>query len=434
MEKDPRHLLEEQELVVGQAPFWTRQVLKAFPAFRHENYRLFFMGQLISLVGTWMHIVALGWLVLEMTKSAFWVSFVLGLDALPVLFFSLPAGILADRLKRRRLLIWTQIAAMTIVFLLGLLVSVTLINLPLVILLTFLLGVSLAFEMPTRQTLIFDVVGRKDIASAVALNVGMFNSARVVGPAISGLIVAAFNIQTAFFLNAVSFLAIIIALRKMRLPKFVPEKNPSHLMADLREGLTFAKNNRVIRLLLLIVGFNSLIPWGYGSLLPTITKQVFQMDSFGYGILLSAAGIGALIAAIVASAFAHKLSVENVIGWGSFSTACALLAFSFTTSFFLALPILLILGISLFMQVALANATIQKASPDYIRGRIISVYAFVFLGAMPIGNFLTGLLTQFFPLLLTLRIMGIVTLLGVLFYLLLIKPQLTSSLKAQTRP
>lgn len=424
MEKESNHLLEEQELVVGQAPFWTRQILKAFPAFRHRNYRLFFLGQLTSLVGTWMHIVALGWLVLEMTHSAFWVSFVLGLDALPVLFFSLPAGILADRLKRRKFLIWTQIAAMTIVFLFGLLVSANLINLPLVIVLTFLLGISLAFEMPTRQTLVFDVVGKKDIASAVALNVGMFNSARVVGPAISGLIVAAFNIQTAFFLNAISFLAIILALRKMNLKKFVPIENQSHPIEDLREGLSFVKNNRVIRLLLLVIGFNSLVPWGYGSLLPTVTKQVFHMDSFGYGILLSAAGIGALIAAIVASVFANRLSVHSVITWGSIASACALLAFSFTTNFFLALPILLVLGIALFMQVALANATIQKISPDYIRGRIISIYTFVFLGAMPFGNFFVGLLTQFFPLLITLRVMGTITLVGSLFFFFLLRRRL----------
>lgn len=430
MKNEEKHLLEEQELVVGQAPRWTAQIIKAFPAFRHANYRLFFAGQLTSLIGTWMHIVALGWLVLEMTHSAFWVSFVLALDALPVILFTLPAGILADRVKRRKLLVWTQVTAMTIVFLLGLFVQAELVSLPLVIVFTLLLGASFAFEMPTRQTLVFDVVGKKDIASAVALNVAMFNGARVIGPAISGLIIAAFNIQTAFFLNAVSFLAVIVALRKMKLPTFIPKEIITHPLEDLREGISFARNSGVIRLLLLIVGFNSFIPWAYGSLLPSITREVFSLGSFGYGVLLSAAGLGALIAAVLVSVFANGFSVDKTIAIGNLATGFCLLILSFTTNFFVALFILLILGISLFTQVAIANTTIQRSAPDFIRGRIISVYTLVFLGLMPFGNIMIGTLTQVFPLLMVLRMFGAITLLGGVVYIIFIQSKLRHALRA----
>src|SRR3989344_2534874 len=183
MEKED-HLLEEQELIVGQAPHWTDQLLKAFPAFHHHNYRLFFAGQFTSLIGTWIQMVAVSWLVLTLTNSAFWVSVASALNDLPILLFALPAGVLADRIDKKQMIIVTQVLAMIVAFLFAAIIQANLTSLWLVLTLTFLIGACHAVEMPVRQTFVFDVVGRRDITSAVAVNVGMFNSARVIGPAI----------------------------------------------------------------------------------------------------------------------------------------------------------------------------------------------------------------------------------------------------------
>lgn len=421
MEKESKHLLEEQELIVGQAPNWTRYIFAAFPPFRHYSYRLFFAGQFVSLIGSWIHMVALGWLVLEMTNSAFWVSIVASLDTLPILLFSLFAGLLADRVKRRRLLVWTQIAAMLIVFMLGLLVQLHIVNLAIVLLLTFLLGTAFSFEMPTRQTLIFDVVGKKDIHSAVALNVVMFNSARIIGPALAGLLIAVVNIQTAFFLNAASYIAIILALRKMKLKKFVHGVVRQHPFMELKEGLRFAFRNPVIQTLLFVVAFNSLIPWAFGHIMPVVAKRVFLTDSLGYGVLLSAAGVGALVGAFFVSLFSDRIPVGRTIGILSFISAITLILFSMTHIFLVGFLLLMVMGVSLFTQVTLCNATIQKAAPDHMRGRVISVYTLMFLGTMPLGGFLIGMLSSIFDVQIAIRILGFTTLAGSAFYILFLQ-------------
>lgn len=424
MEKESKHLLEEQELVVGQAPHWTQHVLKAFPAFRHYNYRLFFAGQGTSLIGTWIQTVALGWLVLELTNSAFWVSFVSALNDLPILVFSLPAGILADRFEKKLLIIVTQILAMVVAFSFAGLTALHFESMLLIIILTFIMGVSHAVEMPVRQTFIFDVVGRKDIASAVALNVGMFNSARVVGPAMAGGIIALFSFPIAFFLNGVSFLAVLFALAKIQIKRFTAEKSHPHPLTQLKEGVHFAMRHPVISTLLLVLAFNSSIPWAHSSIMPVIAKQIYHVGSGGFGILLSASGLGALVAAIFVSSFGERLHVGKTIGSMLVVCAVSLLLFANTQNFFIGYLLLFIIGVCLLTQVSMINATIQRASPDYIRGRVMSVYALMFLGIMPLGGILMGTFASLVGVQPALFLFGLLTLLGAFFYLFFLQNRL----------
>ena len=422
-----KRLLEEQELMVGQAPGWTGKFFAAFPAFKHHNYRLFFAGQFTSLIGTWMQLVALGWLVLELTNSAFWVSFANGLLDLPILLFSLPAGILADRLERKRIIIAAQIISMFIAFIFAALTQFHFASLFLILLLSFLLGIMHAVEMPTRQSFIFDVVGKKDITSAIALNVGMFNSARVIGPAIAGATIALFNLPIAFFLNGISFLAVIFALLKMKTKKITIEVNHAHPFTQLREGIHFAATHRLIGTLLLVLGFNSLVPWAYSSLMPVVARDVFHTNSVGFGLLLSAGGAGALFAAIFVSINASKVHVAKAITAGLFTAAIALFIFSYTTNFFLGFLLLFVLGFCLLMQVSLINSTIQRATPDHIRGRVMSLYSLMFLGLMPIGSIAIGILASMAGPQIALRIFSTITFSGALFYFFILRKRLMQS-------
>ncbi len=424
MEKEPKYILEEEELIVGESPGWTRTFFKAFPAFKHKNYQLFFTGQLTSLVGTWMQIVALGWLVLELTNSAFWVAFIQGLDLLPVFLISLPAGMLADRIEKKRIILITQIIAMLIAFLFAALTQFQMINLVLIFALTLLSGIIHGLEMPARQSFIFEVVGKKDLSSAIALNTATFNSARVIGPSIAGILIAIFNVPIAFFLNGVSFLAVIIALFKIKVKKITINASGDNPISLLKEGVIFSFANPVIRTLLFIVTFNAIVPWSTNSLMPVIAKQIFHVQSEGFGLLLSATGLGALAGAIFVSSMSHRFTVHNILVIMSFLAGLSLFLFALIQNFFIGLVLLFFIGFSLVTQTSLANSTIQKATPDDMRGRVMGVYGIMFLGMIPLGSMAMGTLAGLFGLATTLRIIGILTLAGAFLYTFFFKKRL----------
>ena len=425
MEKESEHLLEQEELLTGQAPHWTDNFFRAFPAFRHQNYRLFFAGQGTSLIGTWMQSVALGWLILTLTNSVFWVSFVNALIDLPILLFSLPAGILADRLDKKKIIMATNVLSMIAAFFFALATQFHFASLVLILFLTFVTGVSHAVEMPVRQTFIFDVVGKKDIASGVALNVGMFNSARVVGPAIAGVIIALFSFPIAFLLNGISFVAVLFALFKIKTKKFIPKENHPHPFLQLKEGVRFSTKHPIINTLLLVLAFNSFFPWAFNSIMPAIAKQIYHVESAGFGILLSASGLGALLAAIFVSSFSEKLNVGKTIGFVLALCAFCLLAFSYVDNFWVGFVLLFIIGFCLLSQISLINTTIQKSSPDFIRGRVMSVYSLMFLGVLPLGGLTMGTIANIIGIPEAIRLFGVVTLAGAALYIFFLERRLT---------
>lgn len=414
--QDQRYIIDEStEISVGEFP-WIEKFFQGFPAFRHRNYQLYFAGQLISLIGTWLQMVAQGWLVLQITHSAFWVGVVSGLGTLPVLFFSLFGGIIIDRLPKRNILIFTQAASMVLAFILGLLTIAHTIDVFSISVLSFLLGIVTALDLPTRQAFAVELVGKEALTSAIALNSGTFNSARVVGPGIAGIIIASLGVGGAFILNGVSYLAVLVALLCIEVKQEVSKVHPHPLQA-ITEGIRYCVHHPVISQLLLFAGVTSLFGFSYSTVMPVIAQNTFHLNAAGLGYLYSASGIGALVATILLSVFSKKISPVAFILGGSAFFILFITAFTFTDNVVLAMISLFFAGGGIILQFATINSTIQHIVPDGLRGRVLSIYTVVFLGMMPLGSFLVGFLSENYGTALAIRLGAFIVLLfGIYFY------------------
>jgi MFS family permease len=362
---------------------------KRFSALSYRDFRLFWFGQIISITGTWMQSVAQGWLVYSLTKSPFYLGMVAASASLPILLFTLPAGVLADRVPKRNLLLYTQGFSVVPALILGVLTSLKMIAVWQVALLAAVLGTINAVDIPTRQSFLAEMVGRGQVANAIALNSAAFNGARVIGPMIAGLVIASLGIPACFFLNALSFGAVILALSKMKTKGDIRVKSEG-MIKDFRKGIGFVKGDREIVAVISLIGVLSLAGLPYISLLPVFAGDVFHKGATGYGFLMGASGIGALTAAV---GIAARRSIENPLQMMSvavlfFSTA--LIAFSVSRIFWVSLVIIMLGGWGMVSYLALANSFIQMSVPDELRGRVMSLYSFVFLGTVPIGNAIMG--------------------------------------------
>jgi MFS family permease len=362
---------------------------KRFSALSYRDFRLFWFGQIISITGTWMQSVAQGWLVYSLTKSPFYLGMVAASASLPILLFTLPAGVLADRVPKRNLLLYTQGFSVVPALILGVLTSLKMIAVWQVALLAAVLGTINAVDIPTRQSFLAEMVGRGQVANAIALNSAAFNGARVIGPMIAGLVIASLGIPACFFLNALSFGAVILALSKMKTKGDIRVKSEG-MIKDFRKGIGFVKGDREIVAVISLIGVLSLAGLPYISLLPVFAGDVFHKGATGYGFLMGASGIGALTAAV---GIAARRSIENPLQMMSvavlfFSTA--LIAFSVSRIFWVSLVIIMLGGWGMVSYLALANSFIQMSVPDELRGRVMSLYSFVFLGTVPIGNVIMG--------------------------------------------
>lgn len=393
-EQEEKYIISEsQEINIGQARNLTGKFLVAFPAFRHRNYQFYFLGQLISLIGTWLQIVALGWLVVSLTNSAFWVGTVAALSALPVLIFSIFAGVIVDRFNKKYILYFTQISSMVLAFALGFLVIFGKINLLEISLLAFALGVVNAIDIPARQSFVIEMVGKDDLASAIALNSSVFNSARVIGPGIAGMLIASIGTGGTFIANGISFLAVIVALLFINAQSTLA-KTHLHPIKAINQGIHYSFTHLTIRTLLVFSGVTSIFGWSYSTLMPLVVQNTFHKDATVLGYLYSATGLGALLAAIIVSVYSRKLSPMTFITVGSAIFSLSIIVFTFTTSFVLALPVLFMAGLGLIMQFSMINTTIQHIVPDSMRGRVMSIYTLMFLGMSPIGSFQIGLIAE----------------------------------------
>ncbi len=409
--RDEQHLVDEsQEISLGESPEWLQQTLKAFPAFRHKNYRLYFSGQLVSLVGTWLQTVAQGWLVLQLTNSPFWLGVVSALSMLPVLLFSLFAGVIIDSFSKRKILILSESTMMVLAFILGVTTILQLTTIWEICIISFLFGVITAIDNPARQAFAVEMVGKEDLHSAIALNSATFNGARVIGPAIAGILIAIVGTGGAFVLNGLSFLAVILALYLMRVKEF-PSKAYHDPIKAIKEGLKFSFTHPIIRILLMLATVNAIFGWSYTTILPAIAKNTFNLDAAGLGYMYVAVGIGALIAAAIVSIFGKIGDIYFILG-GNLTFSLALFAFSFTNNLWLAYILLGLLGFSLIAQFSTINTIIQKQVSDALRGRVMSIYTLFFLGMMPIGSFEVGFLAEHFSSGLALRIGAIVVFLS----------------------
>ncbi|MDQ1348411.1 MAG: hypothetical protein QG573_1785, partial [Acidobacteriota bacterium] len=359
-------------------------------ALRHRNYRIFFAGQLVSLTGTWMQSVAQAWLAYRLTNSAVLLGIVGFAGQIPTLLFSPAGGVVADRFPRRRVLIVTQAGSMGLAFVLAALTFADVISVPWILALAALGGVVNAFDIPTRQAFAIDMVGRDDLVNAIALNSSIFNAARVMGPAIAGLLVARIGEAWCFLVNGVSYFAVLASLVAMQVSPTAAAVRTTSVWTSVREGFAYVARARPVRALLLLLGLVSLTGMPYAVLMPVFAREILGGGARELGLLMGASGVGALLGAVV---LAHRRSVK---GLGTFVALCAggmglaLVAFSFSHSFWISAALLVPVGFCMMSEMASSNTLIQSLIPDAMRGRVMSLYAMMFMGMAPVGALLAG--------------------------------------------
>jgi MFS family permease len=364
-----------------------------FRALRHRNFQLFFSGQLISLIGTWMQSVAQSWLVYRLTGSSLLLGSVGFASQFPVFLAAPLGGIVADRYNRQRVVIGTQVASMLLAAILAALTLANRITIPEIFVLAALLGIVNAFDIPGRQAFLVEMVGKEDLINAIALNSSMFNGARIVGPAIAGILVAKIGEGWCFFANAVSYIAVIIGLFMMHVPprSHRPEGSP---LEHIIEGFRFVQQTAPIRAILLLLGLVSLVAMPYTVLMPIFADRVLHGGARGLGILMGATGVGALLGALT---LATRTGVRGLGKWITYSCAgfgISLIAFGLSRFFWLSTALLVPVGFCMMLQMSSSNTLIQAMVPDQLRGRVMSVYSMMFMGMAPFGALFGGALAD----------------------------------------
>ena len=363
-------------------------------AFQHRNYRLFFSGQLISLVGTWMQQVAQAWLVLQLTGDPIWLGIVAAAQFLPVMVLGLFAGVAADALPKRRVLIGTQVTMMILAAVLATLVITGVVQVWMIVGLAFLLGIANAVDMPVRQSFAVELVGREDVGPAVALNSAMFNGARVVGPAAAGLAIGAFGVAAAFVINALSFLAVIVGLhlideRELHVGARIARPTSARaVVQNLAEGLSYVRRTRLVLLAVVVVGTVATVGMNFTVLIPAFAQHELHSDATGYGFLMAASGVGSLLAALRLVFGGRPRPIRLAIG--ALILGVASVALAAVRAFPLSLALMVVIGFGSILMAATGNTTIQLAVPDHLRGRVMSVYTTVFSASVPIGGLAMG--------------------------------------------
>ena len=366
-----------------------------FTSLAHSNFRLFWTGQLVSLVGTWLQQVALSWYVLTLTNSAFMLGAVSAISSLPILLLALPGGVVADRVPKRGLLIATQSVAMAMAFALAALVHFHLVRLWHIIAIAAVSGSAFAFDAPARQSYQAELVPRENLLNAIALNSAIFNGARIMGPALAGILYAAIGPSGCFFLNGLSFLAVIGSLWLIT-ARSAPRARELSAWDDMRTGVTYVWRAPAVRGFMVIVAAFSIFGLAYAVLMPVFARDILHVGARGFGFLMTATGAGALAGALGLATFSRmKRRGSFVFATGLlFSAAATGLALS--RSYALTMAVLPVVGFCMVSQVATINTIIQHSVPDDIRGRVMSVFTFMFMGMMPFGSFIAGSIAQRF--------------------------------------
>jgi MFS family permease len=363
---------------------------QAFAALRHPNYRLWFWGQIVSMFGTWMESTALGFLVFDLTRSPAYLGLVGFVSGVPTWLFMLYAGVIADRMPRRRLMLITQSVMMALAFVVGGLSFLHWIQPWHILVLAFLLGTANAFEAPARQSFVLEMVPLEDMTNAIALNSAMFNTAMAVGPMAGGLIYAFAGPAWCFTINGVSFIAVIVALKRMNLEPFAPKPGRASALADLKEGLRYVAAHPLVRTIIGLIGVISLVGISFVTLLPAWSVNVLHGDARTNGFLQSARGLGALVAALLIASLGRFRFRGKLLTFGSFALPVTAALFALSRWTPLSLVLLFGTGLASILVFNLSNALVQTHSPDSLRGRIMSVYTLVFFGLMPLGALVIG--------------------------------------------
>lgn len=366
-----------------------------FRALDHRNFRLFFYGQLVSLIGTWMQSVAQGWLMHRLTGSAFMLGLLGFTQFLPVLFLALWAGVVADRVDKRRLIIITQILALVQAASLAAVVTLGVVQPWMVIALSLVFGVVSAFDLPARQSFLVEMVGKEDLPNAIALNSAAFNSARVLGPAVAGVVMAAAGEGACFWINAVSYLAVLATLMMMNLPPHVADAGGGkNTLSTLREGVDYALGTRSIRNLLVLLGITVGLGFQYMVLLPVYAREILHASEWAYGLMLSAFGVGSLCSAVMMTRQQDRRTLRRNLLIGLATSGLGLGAFAWSRVLPLSMAMGFLAGFGLILYIASTNTLLQLTTQDRFRGRIMSLYTMMLIGTAPVGSLLAGWIAQ----------------------------------------
>jgi len=387
-----------------------------FRALKHRNFQLFFAGQLISLIGTWMQNTAQLWLVYKMTNSAALLGIFGFASQIPILFLSSLGGYVGDRYNRQLGVIWTQTAAMILAFTLAAMTLLHVVNAWEIVLIAFLAGIVNAFDIPIRQAFLVQMVGRQDLPNAIALNSSIFNGARVVGPAIAGFAIGWLGEGWCFFLNGVSFLAVIVALFMMRIERIEQPFVQGSALQKFMEGFRYAMNDRPIRSALLLMSLMSMFGLQYAVFMPVFARDVLHGGPKMLGLLMTSAGVGAVIGALH---FAARIDEKGLLEWiAATSAICAvgLILFSQSRVLWLSEVTLVAVGFAATSQLAATNTIVQSRVPDELRSRLMAVYATMFMGIQPVGALIAGGVAKRIGAPHALTAFGTVCLLGSLFF------------------
>lgn len=368
---------------------------QTFASLQYRNYRLWFWGQMISMFGTWMQITAQGFLVYQLTHSPAYLGYVGFASGIPTWLFMMYGGVVADRMPRRNILVVTQASMMVLAFILAFLTFTGAVQPWHIILLAFMLGIANAFDAPSRQAFVLELVKREDLTNAIALNSTLFNSATAVGPAVAGITYAIFGPAWCFMINAVSFLGVIFALLRMKLNVQARKgKNGKSTLDELKEGIKYTVHHREIRTIIMLVAVISVFGISYVTLIPAWAVKILGGDATTNGYLQSARGFGALMSALVIASMGRFQFKGKLLTLGSFMFPALLIIFSFMRWLPLSLLVLVGVGSSLILVFNLANALVQTLVIDHLRGRVMGVYTASFFGLMPIGALIMGTLAE----------------------------------------
>jgi MFS family permease len=388
-----------------------------FRSLRYRNYRLFFMGQSISLIGTWMQRIALPWLVYSLTGSAFLLGLVGFASQIPTFLLAPFAGVLIDRWNRYTILIVTQILAMIQSFILAFLFFNNSIEVWHIVLLSIFLGCINAFDMPARQSFVVDMIEkREDLGNAIALNSSMFNGARLLGPSIAGILISLTGEGMCFLINGVSYIFVLVFLLMMRINREKVKAKHKHVLHGIKEGFNYTFGFKPIRYIILLLALVSLMGMPYSVLMPVFAKTILHGGPHTFGFLMGASGIGALAAAIYMASRRNVLGLGKIIPLFAAVFGLGLIAFSLSQYFLLSVLLMSVTGFGMIMQMTSSNTILQTIVDDDKRGRVMSFYTMAFMGTAPFGSLIAGVLADNIGAPNTLIIGGASCILGALFF------------------
>jgi MFS family permease len=356
----------------------------------NRNFRIFWLGQTTSLIGTWMTTVATGWLALELTNSAFLVGVVSAASSFPILLLSLYGGVVADRQSKLRIVTICQALQLSQSALLFWFTWSHHITFAWLLALVTMGGLISAFEIPARQAMMVELVDREDLVDAIALNSGGFNLARIVGPSIAAIVIARAGLQWCFGLDALSYFSVLLSLSLIKLPRWTPVQNLVSPFEGLKEGFRYIRTSRAVSGLIGVIAVYSIFGFMYLTMMPVFAREVLHTGASGYGLLLTFVGAGALTGALSLATVGGRIRRGKLFSISAYAFAALTIAFALANAVMLAAALLLCLGLTMLINGALANGMLQSAVPDELRGRVMATYVFVYVGFTPIGSFIAG--------------------------------------------